>query len=247
MIHMEQSQKLLELKSKVLISDIERIREEYEKRKQRYDGSEIYTYANPANLFSIQSRQKVLSKIIIKHDKKNLKQEKILEMGCGKGSILTELLQFETNPNNLFGIDLLIDRLKEAKNRLPSSSIINADGQFLPFKSESVDLIFQYTAFSSVLDGLIKNNIASEIMHVLKPGGLIVWYDFWLNPTNKQTKGIRKKEIKALFPNCTYDFHKITLAPPIARRLVPVSWILCMILEKLKIFNTHYLVAIKKK
>jgi hypothetical protein len=48
-----------------------------------------------------------------------------------------------------------------------------------------------------------------------------------------------------LFPNCTYEFHKITLAPPLARRIVPISWILALLLEKLKIFNTHYLVAIR--
>lgn len=37
-----------------------------------------------------------------------------------------------------------------------------------------------------------------------------------------------------------------TLALPIARLLIPISWILCELLEKLKIFNTHYLAIIKK-
>ena len=59
-------------------------------------------------------------------------------------------------------------------------------------------------------------------------------------------KGVGKQEIKKLFPNCKFEFHRITLAPPIARLLVPVSWILCELLEKLKIFNTHYLAVIKK-
>ena len=71
------------------------------------------------------------------------------------------------------------------------------------------------------------------------------WYDFWLNPTNPQTRGIRPAEIRRLFPNCRYEFHKITLAPPIARRVVPISWMLALFLESLKIFNSHYLVAIR--
>ena len=70
-----------------------------------------------------------------------------------------------------------------------------------------------------------------------KPGGMILWYDFWLNPINPQTRGIRPAEIKRLFPNCLYEFHRITLAPPIARKLAPISWGLCLFLESLKIFN----------
>ena len=52
--------------------------------------------------------------------------------------------------------------------------------------------------------------------------------------------------IRALFPGCAFDFRRITLAPPLARRLVPFSWLLAYLLEKLKIFNSHYLVAIQK-
>jgi len=57
----------------------------------------------------------------------------------------------------------------------------------------------------------------------------------------------------SLFPNCLYEFHRITLAPPIARKLAPISWGLCLLLEGLKIFNiipfgdTHYLAAIRPK
>jgi hypothetical protein len=89
--------------------------------------------------------------------------------------------------------------------------------------------------------------------------------DFRLDPTNPQTRGIsyfstshfntsyfstsyfsiRPAEIKRLFPGCSFEFHKITLAPPLARRIVPLSWGLALFLEGLKIFNTHYLVAIR--
>jgi len=54
-------------------------------------------------------------------------------------------------------------------------------------------------------------------------------------------------EIKRLFPGCRYEFHKITLAPPIARRVVPISWIAALFLENLKIFNTHYLAVIRPR
>jgi hypothetical protein len=73
----------------------------------------------------------------------------------------------------------------------------------------------------------------------------------WLNPANPQTRGIRPVEIRRLFPGCHFTFERITLAPPIARRLASFSWGLCMFLESLKIFNiipfgdTHYLVSMR--
>jgi hypothetical protein len=121
-----------------------------------------------------------------------------------------------------------------------------SDGQRLPYRSGVFDLVLQYTVFTSVLDDQVRTNLANEMLRVLrKPGGLILWYDFWTNPTNRQTRGIRPAEIRRLFPGCRYDFQRITLAPPIARRLVPHSWLLGVMLEQLSVFNTHYLVAIR--
>ena len=85
------------------------------------------------------------------------------------------------------------------------------------------------------------------MIRVLHPGGMILWYDFWLNPTNPQTRGIRPSEIRRLFPGTLVELHKITLAPPLARRIVPLAWGLAFFMESLKIFNTHYLAAIRPK
>jgi SAM-dependent methyltransferase len=143
-------------------------------------------------------------------------------------------------------IDLLHDRLHNAHQQLPGSKFTNADGQSLPFSANEFDLLLQFTAFSSILDPRIKRNMADEMLRVLKPDGAILWYDFWWNPTNPHTAGIKPKEIKAFFPGCNITLRKITLAPPIARRVVPLSWPLALVLESLKIFNSHYLAVIKK-
>ena len=115
----------------------------------------------------------------------------------------------------------------------------------MPYGPNTFDVIFQNTVFSSILDEQIKKNLAREMMRILKPGGLIIWYDFWLNPTNEQTKGIRRAEIYRLFPQSQIVFRRITLAPPITRLLIRYSWLICQLLEKVSIFNTHYLAAIQ--
>ena len=227
------------------LDDIARLRDEYEDRKHRLAGSDVYSWFNQANLFAIHQRQRAVLAALKKYDFTDLSNLKILEMGCGSGGVLTEYLGFGVSHENLHGVDLLFDRLLHASHILPGSGFANANGQSLPFPSGTFDLVLQYTAISSILDSELRQKICADMLRVLKPGGMILWYDFWLNPTNPQTRGIRPAEIRRLFPDCKYHYKRITLAPPLARRLVPLSWGLALFLEELRIFNTHYLVAIQ--
>jgi ubiquinone/menaquinone biosynthesis C-methylase UbiE len=228
-------------------SDLDRLRKEYQKRKNNEANEKRYSLTNKAYAFQIQQRQNSLQKIFRDHQLEQNKLNRILEIGCGSGGVLQEMSSIHYPVHNLSGIDILFDRLQIAKTKLTDANICCSDGQRLPFKSNSFDLVLQFTAFSSILDTQVKHRMAQEILRVLQQNGAILWYDFWLNPTNKQTKGIKPKEIRGLFPDCSFDFQKITLAPPIARRIVPISWSFAAFLESLLILNSHYLVIIQKK
>ena len=240
-----QFQKFVYFVTKPSSADITRLRTEYADRRRRLASSDIYSPFNRANLFALQQRQRNTLALLRSNGFYPLEDRHIFELGCGSGGVLLEYLTCGATPFQLHGTDLLPDRVAEAHTYLPYLPLTCADGQNLPYPSTSFDLVLQYTAFSSILDDGVKANLAREILRVLRPKGMILWYDFWLNPTNRQTLGIRPKEIRALFPSCTFEFHRITLAPPIARRLVPISWLLSAFLEKLALFNTHYLVAIR--
>jgi hypothetical protein len=58
--------------------------------------------------------------------------------------------------------------------------------------------------------------------------------------------GVRRREIETLFPGCRVDLRRATLAPPLARKIVPVSWTLAAALESLRVFDTHYLGLIRR-
>jgi hypothetical protein len=74
------------------------------------------------------------------------------------------------------------------------------------------------------------------------------WNDFRVdNPRNRNVAGIRASEIRALFPGCTVDLHSVTLAPPLARAIVPLSWAGALMLESLPFLRTHYLGIIRKQ
>jgi ubiquinone/menaquinone biosynthesis C-methylase UbiE len=226
-------------------ADLDRLRAEYARRRNDVADKALYSSFNPAHLFAIQQRQRATLRLLRQQGITSLRGKRILEVGCGSGGVLLEFLGYGAEADALVGIDLLPDRLSDGKRRLPGLNFACADGQRLPFPAGQFDLVLQYTAFSSVLDAQIKANMAAEMLRVLRPDGCILWYDFWLNPTNPQTKGIRGSEIRRLFPDCAFAFRRVTLAPPIARRLVPVSWIGGLLLEKLSILNTHFLAIIR--
>jgi SAM-dependent methyltransferase len=227
--------------------DVLRLRVEYTERAQKENKTDRYSLFNPAQLFIIQQRQRAILKCLRRNSFYPLCERRILELGCGSGGVLIESLGFGAAARNLYGAELLFDRVQMAHRTLSNLPLVCADGQNLPYFAHSFDLVMQFTVFSSVLDDDVKFNLARELVRVTQPGGMILWYDFWLNPTNPQTCGISPPEIRHLFPNCTYEFHKITLAPPLVRRVVPFSVGLALLLESLKIFNTHYLAIIRPK
>ena len=117
----------------------------------------------------------------------------------------------------------------------------------LNFPDGTFDLVLQSTVFTSILDADLKRQIASEMLRVVKDDGLVLWYDYMVtNPWNLDVRGIDKKEITQLFPGYRIKFHRISLIPPFCRWLAPYSWMACHVLERMRVFNTHYLGVISK-
>jgi hypothetical protein len=85
------------------------------------------------------------------------------------------------------------------------------------------------------------------MLRVLKPGGAVLWYDFHFdNPRNADVKAVTPREVRALFPGCRVTLKRAGLAPPVARRLAPLSWMACHVLEKVPFLCTHHLGLIER-
>jgi SAM-dependent methyltransferase len=230
--------------SRAVIDEAQRLRQvptRFDQRTKR----DVHSLTYPGQLFIIQQRQRALIKLLHRTGFAQLAEHRILEVGCGAGGVLREWLWLGARPHKLHGVELLDWRLREAQAATPHLPLLNADAQHLPYGNDSFDIVAQFTVFSSLLADEVRRAVAAEMRRVLRPGGLIIWYDFWLNPRNRQTRGLRPHEVQALFPDCRCNFQRITLAPPITRRLAPYSWLGCYLLEQARIFNTHFLAAIR--
>ncbi len=169
------------------------------------------------------------------------------EIGCGKGQWLQTMNTFGVDRTNIAGIDLMDFHAEYSQKLMPEADIRCGDASNLPWADASFDMVGQFTVLTSVLDDTMKRNIAVEMWRILKPGGAILWGDFHFNnPKNANVRGIKKKEIHALFPNGRLMLSRTLLAPPISRRLVKHSWVFAQMLEFTKILNSHYFGVIVK-
>jgi len=227
-------------------AEIARIRSEYQRRRLEIPPG-LYSWDRPVNQFFHCQTYRACLEALVREGVFPLDGKSIADIGCGAGTWLVEFVQWGAHPRELCGIDLDESRVKQARERLVGADLCAGDARQLPWRDSLFDLITQFTLFTSILDRSVKKNIAAEMLRVLKPGGIILWYDFrYNNPRNPNVRGIEAAEIRSLFPGCSVKLRRVTLAPPVARAVVPVSWILALAVEKLPFLRTHYLGIIRK-
>jgi len=207
-----------------------------------------YSLSEPANLLDSREREGKILSALARHGCIPLENANVLEIGCGTGYWLREFVRWGARPGNITGIDLLPERIAEATNLCPAGITLRCQNAAqLDYSTGAFDLVFQSTVFTSILNENMKAQIAREMLRVLSPGGTILWYDFTVNnPWNADVRGIPRRKIARLFPGCRFEFQRLTLAPPIGRRIARASTLLYRALSALKIFDTHCLATIHR-
>jgi ubiquinone/menaquinone biosynthesis C-methylase UbiE len=223
-----------------------RIREVYAKRPAASSGH--YSWFDTANLLAIQERERRLLLAFKRLGLTQLDHLRLLDVGCGEGFWFQQFIHWGMCPENLFGVDLLPERVEQARYSCPAGVTVEcASATNLRFPDGSFDLVLQSTLFSSVLHQPTRIQIAQEMLRVLRPQGFVLWYDFHVqNPNNPDVSGVTKKEIRRLFPGCRMQFEKLTLLPPLGRIIAPRSIVLYRLLSGMRLLSTHYLALIEK-
>lgn len=197
---------------------------------------------NPGNQAIVRERMAAIKTLLFRAGRASCAGRAILEVGCGSGATLASMQQMGAGPADLFGVDLLPDRVALAGKRYPDMAFLAGNAEALPFPDERFDLVLLFTVFSSILDQAMTAHVAAEVRRVLCPGGAVLWYDFRFdNPRNPHVRGMKKATIRALFPGFAIALKTITLLPPLARRLGPATGMLYPLLASIPLVRTHYL------
>ena len=136
----------------------------------------------------------------------------VLEVGCGAG---VDLARFAEGGAIVTGVDLAQSAIELAKANFDQRGLKGdlqvANGEALPFPSDSVDLVYahgvvQYTAHPE--------RLVKECYRVLKPGGEAIFQVYnrvsWLNALSKLMKvGLEHEDAPVLLKFSIQEFRKL--------------------------------------
>lgn len=195
-----------------------------------------------------QDRQRALISLLRRHAPRPMAELDVLEVGCGSGDNLLELLQLGFDPARLVANELLPQRLADARRRLPGALALHGgDALALALPDAGFDIVLQSTVFTSLLDDDFQQKLADRMWRWLRPGGGVLWYDFtWDNPRNRDVRAVPQARVRELFPAGTVHSRRVTLAPPLARAVCRVHPSLYTVLNALPMLRTHLLAWIAK-
>ncbi len=218
-----------------------------ERYARRADGDR-YSPLRPEVQRLLQQRQRALRDFFARAGIGNAAELRLVEVGCGSGGNLLELLQLGFEPRHLTGIELLPERLEQARERLPAAlTLLAGDACAAPLADASQDLVLQATVFSSLLDDGFQQALADAMWRWLKPGGAVIWYDFTVdNPRNRDVRGVPLARLRRLFPQGRVTARRVTLAPPLARAACRVHPFVHDALNLLPLLRTHVLAWVAK-
>jgi SAM-dependent methyltransferase len=224
--------------------EVKAVRERYARRAV----ADRYSLLRPEVQHTVHERQRAMLQLFGRLGFTNLASLRLLEVGCGAGGNLLELLRFGFEPAHLTGVELLPERFAVARQALPAAlALFEGDALQLEMAPQSQDIVFASTVFSSLLDDRFQQQLAALMWRWVRPGGGVLWYDFTVgNPHNPDVRGIPLKRVRTLFPSGTMQARRITLAPPIARAVTRLHPSLYTLFNTVPLLRTHVLAWIAK-
>lgn len=207
-----------------------------------------YSLFDTAALQAQQERVRVMLALWRAHGWHGLHGRDLLEVGCGSGGNLLDLLRIGAEPARLTGLELLPERIAAARAVLPGAvHLIEGDALHASIAAGSQDAVLVFTVFSSLLDDAAQERLAETLWQWVRPGGGVLWHDFCVdNPRNADVRGVPLARLHRLFPQARVHGRRVTLAPPVARGAARLHAGLPGLLNALPLLRTHRLCWLEK-
>lgn len=201
-------------------------------------------------LFRIQAEERLFLDTLRKQGLRTLAGYRILDVGCGYGYWLRRFAEWGARPQDLHGIDLLEDRIQLGRQRtLPGIDLRCGNAARLEFIDATFDIVSIFLMMSLLPDEAMRLRVGAEVSRVLKPGGLVLWYDFRYPPPRGGDGMIAmtRKRIAQAFPDFELHLRSASAVPPITRRIARYAWPLCTMLDSISFLNAHYVGTMIKR
>jgi len=218
------------------MSGTDQIKQQYQKRDV---AGALYN-----SVYSTLAKEERVRKTdeLLKSYFKTREDKTILEIGAGQGHNVQMFESLGFKRENISLNELLPERIAAIKDAYPGLELFAGNALEIEFKKQ-FDIIYQSTVFTSILKLTDRTRLAKKMWEYLKPGGIILWYDFiYDNPRNPDVKKVSIEELKGLFPKADqHDIYRITLAPPIGRKVGKLYS-----LFNIPLLRSHILAAFRK-
>lgn len=178
-----------------------------------------YAWHRPDIVLQQAMRARVLSRMLVATVGTDLANLRVVDVGCGTGGFLRQLIDWGATPAHLTGTELQQDRLDLAAPRTAPGVHWHC-GALSVLAAGSADLVAAQTVFSSILEPGLRQQLAADMWRMLKPGGWGMVFDFrYNNPKNPHVRRVTREELDGFWPGERQHYQTLLLAPPISRAL----------------------------
>ena len=124
-----------------------------------------------------------------------LQTARVLDVGCGDGGSLWLFRRAGFDPSNLFGVDIREDSIGKARAKNPKVNFQCDNATNLSYGDDAFDIAMETMMFLQLTDDEIAKRIASEMIRVTKPGGVLLISDWrYSKPGSKEFRVYRGRE-----------------------------------------------------
>jgi SAM-dependent methyltransferase len=207
-----------------------------------------YAWHRPDIVYQHAMRTRVLSRLLARTVGTDLGKVRVIDVGCGTGAFLRQLIDWGATPANLLGTELQQDRLELARPR-SAPDVKWHCGALNALPAASADLVSAQTVFSSILDPELRQRHAADMWRVLKPGGWCLVFDFrYNNPRNPHVRKLTRAELDGYWPGHRQQYETLLLVPPVGRALAGMPALVSEALAALAPpLRSHFMYMVQKE
>ncbi|WP_229455517.1 class I SAM-dependent methyltransferase [Massilia sp. KIM] len=227
-------------------SEQERIRKVY---RAWHGGAALARYAwhRPEILQQVAARSRVFAELLSASVGADLSGVKVLDVGCGTGGFVRQLIDWGATPDNITATELQKDRLDHAR-RCTAPGVHWHLGPLDGIAQDSADLVTAQTVFSSILTPGLRRELAAQMWRTLRPGGWCLIFDFrYSNPRNRNVRKVTRAELEGLWPGGQRRYRSLILAPPVNRLLAWAPYLVPEVLAlAAPVLRSHFMYLVRK-